>query len=200
MNKEKFLNELRGKLHGLSQGDIDERIAFYNEMINDRMEDGLSEEEAIAEIGTVDSVFEQVMSEIPITALVKEKVKPKRKLKGWEIALLIIGSPVWFPILISVAAVLFSVYIVIWSVIISLFAADVALAAGAVGCIVGIFGYFIHGNPGGAIFSGGGALVCAGLAILFFFVCLWFAKLVVKATGKFLLGIKKSFVGKEEQS
>ena len=144
MNKEKFLNELRGKLHGLSQGDIDERIAFYNEMINDRMEDGLSEEEAIAEIGTVDSVFEQVMSEIPITALVKEKVKPKRKLKGWEIALLIIGSPVWFPILISVAAVLFSVYIVFWSVIISLFAADVALAAGAVGCIVGVFGYFIN--------------------------------------------------------
>ncbi|HBB19073.1 MAG TPA: hypothetical protein DCZ62_01395, partial [Ruminococcus sp.] len=83
MNREKFISELREKLYGLSQSDIDERVEFYSEMINDRMEDGLSEEEAVAEIGSVDGIVEQIMGEIPITALVREKVKPKRKLKAW---------------------------------------------------------------------------------------------------------------------
>ncbi|MBP3250195.1 MAG: hypothetical protein J6M48_07585 [Ruminococcus sp.] len=72
MNREKFISELREKLYGLSQSDIDERVEFYSEMINDRMEDGLSEEEAVAEIGSVDGIVEQIMGEIPITALVKE--------------------------------------------------------------------------------------------------------------------------------
>ncbi|HOR23032.1 MAG TPA: hypothetical protein PLY43_09945, partial [Ruminococcus sp.] len=98
MNREKFISELREKLYGLSQSDIDERVEFYSEMINDRMEDGLSEEEAVAEIGSVDGIVEQIMGEIPITALVKEKVKPKRKLKAWEIVLLVLGSPVWLPL------------------------------------------------------------------------------------------------------
>ena len=50
MNKEKFLDALRRRLSGLPQEDIDERIAFYEEMIDDRMEEGLSEEEATATI------------------------------------------------------------------------------------------------------------------------------------------------------
>ena len=47
MNKEEFLSELRTKLSGLPQEDIEERISFYSEMIDDRMEDGISEEEAV---------------------------------------------------------------------------------------------------------------------------------------------------------
>ena len=68
MNKDSFLNELRARLAGLPQADIEERIAFYNEMINDRMEDGLTEEEAVEEIGSVDEIVGQIMAEIPSPA------------------------------------------------------------------------------------------------------------------------------------
>ena len=34
MNKDQFLEELRKKLSGLPQEDIDERVAFYSEMID----------------------------------------------------------------------------------------------------------------------------------------------------------------------
>ena len=48
MDKHTFLTDLRGALSGLPQDDIEERVGFYGEMIDDRMEEGMSEEEAQA--------------------------------------------------------------------------------------------------------------------------------------------------------
>ena len=198
MNKEKFLDELRNRLSGLPQEDIEERIAFYEEMIDDRMEDGVSEEEAVSRIGSVENIARQIMSEIPLTKLVQEKVKPKRNLRAWEIVLLVLGSPLWISLLISVLAAIFSVYVAIWSVVLVVYAFDLTFAMGVLACIVGILIFLGEGNPGGALFSLGAGIVCAGLAILLFFVCIWITKAVVKLTGKILLGIKTLFVGKKD--
>ncbi len=197
MNKEDFLDELAKRLSGLPQEDIDERIAFYREMIYARMEEGLSEEEAIASIGSVDEVVRKIMAEYPLTTLVKDKVRPKRKLETWEIILLVLGFPLWFPLLIGAFAIVLSIYITIWAVIISLFAADFSCLAGCLGGLVGIFQYLRVGNFAGALFSVGAALVCAGVAILMFIACIYIAKTVIILTRKVVLGIKNSFVGKE---
>ena len=45
MRKQEFLAQLRKALSGLPQDEIEERLTFYGEMIDDRMEEGLSEEE-----------------------------------------------------------------------------------------------------------------------------------------------------------
>lgn len=200
MNKEYFLIELREKLSGLPQEEIEERIAFYNEMINDRMEDGLTEEAAVGEIGSVDSVAEQIMAEIPFSTIVKERVKPKRKLKAWELVLLILGAPLWIPLMLAAVSVLFSVYIVIWSTVICIYAADLSLAAGALSGLIGIAVYLNTGNLAGALFSFGTGVACAGLTILLFLSCVWLTKGIIKATGKFFLNIKLSLVGKEVNS
>lgn len=197
MNKEDFLDELAKRLSGLPQEDIDERIAFYREMIYARMEEGLSEEEAIASIGSVDEVVRKIMAEYPLTTLVKDKVRPKRKLETWEIILLVLGFPLWFPLLIGAFAIVLSIYITIWAVIISLFAADFSCLAGCLGGLVGIFQYLRVGNFAGALFSVGAALVCAGVAILMFIACIYIAKTVIILTRKVVLAIKNSFVGKE---
>lgn len=197
MNKDQFLEELRKKLSGLPQEDIDERLAFYSEMIDDRMEEGITEEEAVESLGTVDSVVEQIMSEIPLTKLVKQKVKPKREMKAWEIVLLVLGAPVWIPLIIAALAVMLSVYIVIWAVVISVYAVDLSAVAGAASGLAGIFVYLRAGNPAGMLFSFGAAIAFAGLAILLFFVCKWITKAVVKLTGRIFLGTKRSFVGRE---
>ncbi len=42
-------------------------------MIDDRVEEGLTEEEAISEIGTVNEILSQIIEEIPLSKLVKEK-------------------------------------------------------------------------------------------------------------------------------
>lgn len=197
MNKEEFLCELRKKLYGMPEEDVEERISFYGEMIDDRMEDGITEEEAVKEIGTVDKLTEQIMSEISLTKLVKEKVKPKRKLKAWEIVLLVLGVPLWLPLIIAAAAVVLSVYIVIWAVVVCVYAVDLSLAAGAFAGIAGVFTYLKAGNAAAAVFSLGAALICAAMAILMFFACIGITKSVIKLTGKMITSIRRSFVRKE---
>ena len=86
MSKQQFLAELRTALAGLPQDDIEERLNFYGEMIDDRMEEGLTESEALEGIGSVSDIAEQTLAEIPLTKLVKERIAPKRSLRGWEIA------------------------------------------------------------------------------------------------------------------
>lgn len=197
MNKDAFLSELKKRLSGLPQEDIDERISFYSEIIDDRIEDGITEEDAVAGIGSVDSVVEQIMLEIPLAKLVREKVKPKRSLKAWELVLLVLGSPVWIPLIIAAVVVILAIYIVIWAVVVCVYATDLSLAAGAVAGIAGIVIYLKAGNPAGALFSFGTAAACAGLAILLFFACVWITKAVLKLTDRMLLGTKISFIGKE---
>ena len=43
MTKVQFLMALQRKLHGLPQEDIEQTLEYYNEMIDDRMDDGLTE-------------------------------------------------------------------------------------------------------------------------------------------------------------
>ena len=197
MNKEEFLKELRRKLSGLSQNDIEERISFYGEMIDDRMEEGLSEEDAVAGIGTVDSVVEQIMSEIPLSRLVKEKVSRDKKPGTLTIVLLVLTFPVWFPIAVAVLSVIFSLYVTVWSIVISFFAVSLALAAASCCCFFSSVVYLVSSNPATAVFSLGAAVLCAGFTILMFILSLWMSKGIIKLTGKMFLGIKTSFIGKE---
>ena len=93
MTKVEFLKELERKLSGLPQEDIDNRLEFYGEMIDDRVDEGKSEEEAINDIGSVDSLVEDIAKETPLVKIVKEKITPKRKMTGFEIAMLMVPVP-----------------------------------------------------------------------------------------------------------
>ena len=73
MTKLEFLESLEKGLSGLPKNDIDERIAFYSEIIDDRIEEGLSEEDAVSKIGKIDEVISQIIADTPINKLVKEK-------------------------------------------------------------------------------------------------------------------------------
>ncbi len=198
MNKEMFLEELKRKLIGLPQADIDERLAFYSEMIDDRIEDGLTEEEAVAKVGSVDEIVAQIMSEIPLTKLVKEKVKPKRSLRVWEIVLIVLGFPVWFPLLIAFLSIVFAFYVVIWSLAIAVYAVTLGITVSAVACIPGAIICIMARRPIAAVFGLGAGVLLAGLAILLFYACVGITKGMIKLTKGMLMGIKRSFVGKEE--
>ena len=197
MNKAAFLEELRRRLKGLPESELEERLMFYCEMIDDRLEDGLTEEEAVAAVGPADAVVEQIMEDVPLTALVKEKVRKKRSLSGGTLALIILGAPLWLPLLIAAFAVMLSLYLSIWAVLISFWAVFVSFAAGALAGPVGAVVYLIKGRPDMAAFVFGCGLASAGLAIFTFFGCRALTKGILKLTKKMLLGIKTLFIGKE---
>ena len=136
MRKQEFLSQLQKGLIGLPQEDIEEQLVFYSEMIEDRIEEGLPEEEAVAAIGPVEEVVSQIVAETPFSKLVKERIKPKRALRAWEIVLLVLGSPLWLSLLIGAFAVLLGVYVSVWSVIVSLWAITASFAVGSLGGIV----------------------------------------------------------------
>lgn len=197
MNKQEFLLALRGALADLPEADIKASLDYYAEIIDDQMEEGISEADAVASLGSVVSVAEQILLDMPLPKLVKARVKPKRRLRAWEIVLIAVGSPVWAPILLALAVVALAVYVVLWSLVVSIYAVDVALAACLLGGLGGSVGLFIAGNPFSALFLVGAGLVCGGLSIFLFFGCKAATKGTVLLTRKMLIGVKKCFVRKE---
>ena len=158
MKKYEFLAELQNRLEGLSAEDIKASLDYYAEMIDDRIDDGMDEEAAVESIGTPAEAVAQILGEMPITKLVRARVKPKKSLGALAITLIIIGSPIWitlaaaaFVIAISLAAVVFSVWVAVWSVF-------AALAGSAIGGILGCPFVIINNGAGLGI-----ALLGAGL-------------------------------------
>ena len=198
MDKQAFLTALRSGLSGLPQDDIEERLTFYGEMIDDRMEEGLSEEEAVAAIGEVSEIVRQAVADTPLAKIAKERIRPKRRLKTWEIVLLALGSPIWLSLAIAAAAVLFVVIVSLWSVILSLWAVFASLAVSAVAAVPtgAFFAVGGHGAAGLAMLSAG--LVCAGLTILLFFGCMGAMKGILRLTKKITLWTKDRFIKKED--
>ncbi len=196
MNKEQFLIELASALAGLPEEDIEKSLEYYSEMIDDRIEDGLSEEEAVAALGTIDEIRAQIIKDTPLTKIVKERVKPKRSFRGWEIAVIIIGFPLWFSLLVAAFAVAFSLYISLWAVIISLYAVNVCFFACALAGLVAAAADFATGNPAGGLFFVGASLLCVGIGILWIFLCKWSAYGLVWL-GK--VSIKSLFIRKENK-
>ncbi len=94
MNKQEYLESIRSRISAMPADDVNRFMDYYSEMIDDRVEDGLSEEEAVADMGSPDAAVEQILEDMPLTKLVKEKIKPKHELKAWEVVLIVLGSPV----------------------------------------------------------------------------------------------------------
>lgn len=198
MLKNEFLTQLRSGLNGLPQEDIEERLVFYTEMIEDRMEEGLSEEAAVAAAGPVQQIVEQVIEDIPFAKIAKERVKRRGGLKTWEIVLLAVGSPVWLALGIAAFAVILALYISLWAVIVSLWSVFASLAACAVGGFVAGIVFIGAGNVPAGLATIAAALVAAGLAIFAFYGCKAATKGTAWLTRKMAVWIKNCFIRKEE--
>lgn len=197
MTKNEFLSELCRGLGGISQTDIWERVSFYSEMIDDKIEEGLTEEAAVAEMGSVDEIVSAILADVPLTSLVREKIKPKRSLAAWEIVLLIAGSPLWIALLAVALSVLIALYAVLWSLVVVLWSVEAAVWGGALGGALGGGIIAFAGNAVSGVALVGAGLFCAGLSIFLFFGCLSATKGIVHLSRAIVIRIKKMFVKKE---
>lgn len=207
MRKQEFIYQLWKKLSDLPKDEVEERLSFYGEMIDDRMEEGLSEEEAVMSIGSPDEIAAQIIEDVPLSIIedvplskiIKEKIKPKRKPSVTEIVLLVIGFPLWFPLLIVVPfSVIFSLYVTLWSVVVSFWAIFVSFVGSAVGALIGGIVFIAIGHVPVGIALIGASLICAGLSVFSFFGCKAATKGSVWLTKKSVLWTKNLFIGKEK--
>lgn len=197
MNKEEFLSQLRAALAGLPQDDVEERIEFYSEMIDDRIEEGHTEEEAVGGIGSIDEIASQIVSDVPLAKIVKERVKPSRTLRAWEIVLIVLGAPIWFSLFVAAGAVVFSLYVTLWSLLLSLWAVEVSFVASSVASVAASVFYFVNALPTQGFVMLGAGLFIASMSIFLVFGCVAASKGIVKLTKKIALGIKSLFIRKD---
>ena len=196
MNKLEYLDTLRKKLEGLPREDIEHAVSYYGEMIDDRIEDGMDEIEAVADIVSPKEAAAETLRAIPLHKLLMARVKPKRALRAWEIVFLALGSPIWLSLLISAAAVVFSVYVTLWSVVAVLLAVELSLAAtGVVGVFLFVF-YLTSQSVPAALFLLGAGLASAGLVLPMHIATVKATKGVALLGKRIFLLIKSGFVGK----
>ena len=198
MKREEFLAELRKSLAGLPKEDIEDRINFYDESISDRMEDGKTEEEAIADIGSVDDVVKEIAKKTPMTTLVKEKIRPKRKLSGWEILVLALGFPLWFPLLLTFFILVLVGILLIWIGVIVSYSVEIALVGSFFTGIAASTASMLAGEPNILYF--GIILSSLGLAIFLGFGCVGIVKATAKLSKNIILGIKSWFIKKGDNN
>ncbi|MBQ8448650.1 MAG: DUF1700 domain-containing protein [Clostridia bacterium] len=194
--KKEFLAALEKGLSTLAASDREKSLEYYTEMIEDRMESGQPEEEAVAAMGDLNDIIAQILAETPKKERAK---KEKRSLSALEIVLLILGAPIWASLLLAAAIVVFAVYIVIWSVVAALYAVVFSIGAAALGGIwVAVLSAYAS-NFVTMLYYIGFTLFFAGFAVLLFFACNKAAGLVVKLSAAIAKGIARIFKGKAEE-
>lgn len=197
MNKLDFLFELEKRLQALPDQEKKQALEYYFEIIDDRMDCGMSEDAAVVACGNVDEIAEQIIMDTPLTKLVKQKNKTRRRMQAWEIVLIVLGFPVWFSLAVAFFCVLLAISICLWVVVMCVFICSIACGACAFALSVASIAAVINGNFLPALFFLGCGMICAGLTILFFLLGKITGKGVTKLHKLTFRGIKRCFIRKE---
>lgn len=111
MERVQFIKELSNELAYLVKpSELHRLIDYYDEMILDLMEDGYSEHEAVAKLGSPKALAQEAAG-IP-----EFEVKVSRKRGAWIGLALILGFPLWGSLAFAGLMLLLSVYIVVWCI------------------------------------------------------------------------------------
>lgn len=197
MTKKEFLAKGRKALSHLSKEELEERLAFYGEMIDDRMEEGLSETDAVMQIlKSEETVAHLFLDE----SFEEEKDEEKKGVgEGAKTALIVAGSPLWFALTvaavvlwISLAATAFSVVVAVWSVFISFAVTAPVSVLG--GIVIALFG-----RPLAGVAMVGVGLICAGLAVFTYYGAKVVGKGGWRLVKKSVAAVKKCFEKKGEK-
>ncbi len=195
MRKEEFLKRLKNKLWKLSKAEREERLSFYSEMIDDQIEEGLSEKDAVRSVGSANAIAQEILEEA------KEKKAEaraeKKPLSGTTVLLIILGFPLWFPLLAAAFAVAISLYAVLFSVAVSLWGVFISLVAtGVCGVIISV-AYFASGGASMGFVLLGAGLLLLGLSVFLFFSCKETTKWTLCLAKKAFISAKNRISGKE---
>lgn len=199
MKKPEFLSTLRKKLYQLPPQDVEKTIEYYNEMIDDYIESGYTEEAAVAKMGRVDDIALQILAGAQNPSFAAHGVQKQRK-NGLLIALLIVGFPIWFSLLVTAFCLLLTAAILIatlamvvpWSLVVS-------FGASAIGLLIGTVVIFVGEGIGAAALVLGTALILAALCIFFLWAAIRLTKLGAREIGSMFRGFFNLLFGRRNK-
>jgi uncharacterized membrane protein len=192
MDKNEFLTQLRAALSSLAAYEVESLLAFYTEMIDDRVEEGASEAEAVASLGDVEQIAAQFRAQTP--AVPKAIARVKTKSRPLNIVLLIVGAPIWVSLLIAFGTMVVAIYITIWTVLVALWAVVAALLVASIAGVASGLYYLATLHPLTAVFCVGAGLACMGIGIFSYFGVLVASKGLYQLTTRFASRVRSLFV------
>ncbi|MBU5316255.1 DUF1700 domain-containing protein [Clostridium bornimense] len=188
MTKTTFIDTLRGLLQSLNEDECNKFISYYEEIIEDYKESGLTEEEVIKKIGTPQSIADNILSEQDSIDI---KV-PSFSSKILNAILLILGFPLWGSLLLALVLLILSVYIIIWCIPFTTGASSIAFFVAALISIIGSPFMMADVLTVGIVQLGLG-VSSVGLSILLGCITIYLSKKLVIITKKLTFKIFKSF-------
>lgn len=188
MTKTIFLSDLKKKLIGLKSAEREKFISYYDEMIEDLMENGKTEEEAVHDIGDVNKIAKDIMDDSELGSGKSMSMGMKTVIA----TLIILGFPMWGSLLLAAASLVLSAYIVIWCL--PIVTGSVAVA-GIFSGVISAFGSFfiLSDSVGRAVFQFGYGMFLTGLGILFSIITVYVSKFIVGVSKKFTLWLVHFF-------
>jgi len=187
MNKHEFLDALRNALRGY---DCDDALHYYDELISDKTESGMSEYEAVTALGSVYDVAACIKAELVETRLTENRAGNPFKTFAKLTALC--TSPVLFALALAFSITYFVLFV-------SFFAVGISLIAGGAWTIVMTVISAIQaageiGIAGVLIAAGAGATTAAILGILgilFYKLSMLLVKMFLKSYAKIISKSKR---------
>lgn len=192
MTREAYLKALEEGLRRLPREEARKSISYYREMIDDRMEDGMTEEEAVAAMEAPDGAAERILYETPLKVLAQSRKENRAPRTTLTTVLLIVGSPVWLPVLCALLSVIVAVYAAIWAALASIIAGFAAVVVtGVLLAAYGVYAMTMSAAFGLGIMGAG--LLSGGIGLLLIYP----ACMLAGATGKGTVwSLKRIFIGR----
>lgn len=197
MNKQEYLAQLRAALACLPEGEIEESVAFYTEMIDDRVADGLTEEEATAQLDDPKAAARAIIADLPVVPRTVVRTKQRNRALYWT--LVILGSPLWLTLLFAAGMLVLAGLLTIWCLILGLWLlAAGLLAGGPLGIGVCLWALAV-GQPAYGVFELGSGLLCFGLGLFCLHGAVAASKTLMQVSRQWIAKAKAPFVKVKEE-
>ena len=199
MNKQEFLIELKQHLKGIAPEDISGSIEYYSEMIDDAVEDGMTEEEAVASLGDMDEIERQLRSRGEKTAKtppepeVSVMPEPVPERKNSDKTAVIILLIVCIPVIIGLLSAAAGIYLGMWGAVIGFYAAAVGM--GISGAALIISSPFVQTALPEILVQFGIGMVLLSVSAPFFMLCSLLSKGLVELLKLIIRLIQNFFKG-----
>ncbi len=184
MTREQFCERLRQSLLGLPQVEISKTLNYYAEIIDDRMEEGMSEDAAVAGMEPVDMIAARVMADH------QSSMPPKRSLSGLQITLILLGFPLWFPLMVVAACLGVVILALMWVIVLAVWGICLGLFAGGVAAILNPGFVAVQAGDMNTMLRIGMSLAAVGLSVFVFYGARGAVALAAGATESLAKGIK----------
>ncbi len=201
MDKKQFITTLKNRLGALPFHEVDKIINYYSELIDDKMEDGMSEEVAINSLGSIDTIVNEIVNEISVHEIVKRKVKKSYEFstnKTLWIVLVILTSPIWASLTVALLACILAALVSVWAIIFAIIATIGAIFLA--GIFSGVYAFVvIPTNFAASLLLWAFGFISTGITLLLFAPIIKLAKCITKLPARCVNTIKQKLTKVKEE-